>query len=156
MTNANISAALEYHNRTKHSYHSVRANLHDLDWDNRPRSFKVYSTLAPIPLPKPTEPLPLAALNALAAPAGLAAEDIISMQVHVPDLATLARILFLANGIHRFRRYEGVEYSFRTASCTGALYHIDIYLVCGDLPDLSAGACAIAGSCDVAWTKCAR
>ena len=28
---------------------------------------------------------------------------------------------------------------FRAAACTGALYHIDLYLVCGDLPDLGAG-----------------
>jgi SagB-type dehydrogenase family enzyme len=28
---------------------------------------------------------------------------------------------------------------FRAAACTGALYHIELYLVCGDLPDLSAG-----------------
>jgi hypothetical protein len=95
-----------------------------LDWDNRPRLFKAYSTLVPIPLPQPTEPLPLAALDALAAPRELAPEDIMSAVINVPDLATLARILFLSNGVHRLRRYEGVEYSFRTASCTGALYHI--------------------------------
>ncbi len=28
---------------------------------------------------------------------------------------------------------------FRAAACTGALYHIDLYLVCGDLEDLDAG-----------------
>jgi SagB-type dehydrogenase family enzyme len=28
---------------------------------------------------------------------------------------------------------------FRAAACTGALYHIDLYLVCGDLEDLEAG-----------------
>ena len=28
---------------------------------------------------------------------------------------------------------------FRAAACTGALYHIDVYLVCGDLPGLAAG-----------------
>ena len=31
------------------------------------------------------------------------------------------------------------EVYFRAAACTGALYHIDLYLVCGELPDLSAG-----------------
>ena len=29
--------------------------------------------------------------------------------------------------------------AFRAASCTGALYHIELYLVCGDLPGLPAG-----------------
>jgi SagB-type dehydrogenase family enzyme len=28
---------------------------------------------------------------------------------------------------------------FRAAACTGALYHIELYLVCGDLPGLNAG-----------------
>jgi SagB-type dehydrogenase family enzyme len=28
---------------------------------------------------------------------------------------------------------------FRAAACTGALYHIEEYLICGDLPDLEAG-----------------
>ena len=28
---------------------------------------------------------------------------------------------------------------FRAAACTGALYHIELYLVCGDLPGLEAG-----------------
>jgi SagB-type dehydrogenase family enzyme len=29
---------------------------------------------------------------------------------------------------------------FRAAACTGALYHIELYLVCGDMPGLPAGA----------------
>ena len=28
---------------------------------------------------------------------------------------------------------------FRAAACTGALYHIDLYLVCAELQDISAG-----------------
>jgi len=28
---------------------------------------------------------------------------------------------------------------FRAAACTGALFHIELYVVCGDLPDLEAG-----------------
>ena len=28
---------------------------------------------------------------------------------------------------------------FRAAACTGALYHIELYVVCGDLPGLAAG-----------------
>ena len=35
--------------------------------------------------------------------------------------------------------YTGGEIFFRAAACTGALYHIDLYLVCGDLPGLEAG-----------------
>ena len=57
----------------------------------------------------------------------------------VPSLQTLAEILYLSAGITRRRRYPGGEILFRAAACTGALYHVDLYLVCGDLPDLQAG-----------------
>jgi SagB-type dehydrogenase family enzyme len=52
---------------------------------------------------------------------------------------TLAEILFLSAGITKRRSYPGGEMLFRAAACTGALYHIDLYLVCGDLEDLEAG-----------------
>jgi SagB-type dehydrogenase family enzyme len=57
----------------------------------------------------------------------------------VPDLRTLAGILFFSAGITRRRTVPGGEILFRAAACTGALYHIELYLVCGDLPDLEAG-----------------
>ena len=37
------------------------------------------------------------------------------------------------------KRYPGGEIYFRAASCTGALYEIELYLVCGDLLDWNAG-----------------
>ena len=41
MGNRDVSAALEYHNATKHSYWSVRSG-HGLDWPNQPLPFKIY------------------------------------------------------------------------------------------------------------------
>jgi SagB-type dehydrogenase family enzyme len=52
---------------------------------------------------------------------------------------TLAAVLYLSAGITKRRIYPGGEMYFRAAACTGALYHIDLYLVCGDLPELPAG-----------------
>jgi SagB-type dehydrogenase family enzyme len=57
----------------------------------------------------------------------------------IPDLEALARIFSLSAALTKKRSYVGGEMSFRAAACTGALYHIDLYLVCGDLPDLEAG-----------------
>ncbi|MCL6535267.1 MAG: SagB family peptide dehydrogenase, partial [Armatimonadetes bacterium] len=57
----------------------------------------------------------------------------------VPDLETLARLCYFSNGITRVLRRGGEEVAFRAASCTGALYHVELYLVCGELPDLPAG-----------------
>jgi SagB-type dehydrogenase family enzyme len=57
----------------------------------------------------------------------------------VPSIQTLAEILYLSAGITKRRSYPGGEILFRAAACTGALYHIDLYLVCGDLPGSKAG-----------------
>ncbi len=134
MTNRNLEATWTYHNNTKHSYHSVRASTHYLDWSNQPLPFKIYRTLPPIPLPRETGPSGMAALSAiceaLVLPAGEAA---------IPDLKTLAQILYFSAGITKKKTYPGGEIYFRAASCTGALYEVELYVVCGDLPHLEAG-----------------
>jgi SagB-type dehydrogenase family enzyme len=130
--NQDTSFARKYHEQTKHSYRSVRTNQHYLDWDNRPLPFKIYETLAPIPLPEDFS-VPMSALEAIAAQGDGAPGQ------SIPDLAALARLLYLSNGITRVIRHDGEPFYFRAASCTGALYHIELYLVCGNLPGLSAG-----------------
>ena len=47
----NAEAAQAYHDATKHSFASVRANAHSLDFANQPLAFKIYATLEPIRLP---------------------------------------------------------------------------------------------------------
>jgi len=131
--NQNLEATWTYHNGTKHSYQSVRTGTHSWDFSNQPLPFKIYTTLPPIPLPQDFPPLTMPALAAIAAPpAGPAGE-------HAPDLPTIAQILHLGAGITRHRQLDGWEFQFRAAACTGALYHIELYLVCGDLPGLQAG-----------------
>ncbi|MBI2114266.1 MAG: SagB/ThcOx family dehydrogenase [candidate division NC10 bacterium] len=131
--NRQIEEAWAYHDGTKHSHQSVRASTHSLDFSNQPLPFKIYTTLPPIPLPTDPAPITMPALAAIAAPAA------IPMEERIPDLHALAQVLHLSAGITRERRGEGWEVQFRAAACTGALYHIEIYLVCGDLPDLPAG-----------------
>ncbi|MBP1685234.1 MAG: uncharacterized protein H6Q33_1377 [Deltaproteobacteria bacterium] len=135
MTNRDTAAAWQYHNQTKHSVASLRANRHYLDWEIKPRSFKVYPDLQPIPLPRELRPSSVAALSALPPRVGT-----LSDQPVVPDLPALARVLHFCAGITRRKVYPGgEEMYFRAAACTGALYHIDLYVICGDLPGLSAG-----------------
>src|SRR5215831_15858483 len=57
----------------------------------------------------------------------------------IPSLSDLARILFFSAGITKKKTYPGGEMYFRAASCTGALYEIELYVVCGELPGLRAG-----------------
>jgi SagB-type dehydrogenase family enzyme len=122
-----------YHDGTKHSVASVYRQPHHLDWDIMPRPFKVYPDLEPTPLPRDFTSSTRPALAALAEP-GTAAGS-----VSRPDRAALARLLYFSAGVLRRKPYPGGEIFFRAAACTGALYHIDLYLVCGPLPDLEAG-----------------
>jgi len=133
MKNREIDAAWSYHNGTKHSYQSIRAYAHYLDWENRPMPFKIYPKLEPISLP---QHLSSSAMPALAAIASIAADSNSSAPLTSQNLS---EILFLAAGVTKRRSYPGGEMLFRAAACTGALYHIDLYLVCGDLEDLEAG-----------------
>ena len=52
-----------------------------------------------------------------------------------PDLEAIAQLLYLSAGITRHRKYPGGEIYFRAAACTGALYEVELYLVCGDLAE---------------------
>ncbi len=136
MSNRETTAAWSYHDGTKHSVARLRAHPHYLDWDIKPLPFKIYPHLAPIALPRELPPSSVPAIAAIAG-APLAAAGARST---VPDLKTLARILHFSAGITRKKTYPGgQEYYFRAAACTGALYHIDLYVVCGDLPGLPAG-----------------
>ena len=131
MNNTNLDAAWQYHEETSHSPERM-VGAGRLDWDNRPLLFKIYSTLEPVPLPKEFTNSPGSALDAIASQAALAGE-------YVPSLPLLGRLCFFANGITKTIRRAGKRVPFRAAATTGALYHIELYLVCGQLPDLAAG-----------------
>jgi len=133
MNNRDLAAAWAYHDGTKHSFWSIRHNAHFLDWSNKPLPFKIYSAIEPIPLPREVPPLEVPALEAISATSIEAEGDA------VPDLKDLAQALYYSAGITKIKKYPGGEILFRAASCTGALYEIELYLVCGDLPDLKAG-----------------
>jgi SagB-type dehydrogenase family enzyme len=48
-------------------------------------------------------------------------------------------LLYLTAGITRHRKYPSGDIYFRAAACTGALYEVEAYVVCGNLVDLEAG-----------------
>jgi SagB-type dehydrogenase family enzyme len=130
--NHNTEVALNYHNATNHSYARVRSNQHSLDFNNQPIPFKIYPTLDPVPLPAEVRQTGVAALSAIS-------EIVPPQTVSAPDLEAIAQLLYLSAGITRHRKYPGGEIYFRAAACTGALYEIELYLVCGDLAGLEAG-----------------
>jgi len=131
--NRNPEVAWTYHNATKHSYTSIRTNPHFMDWSNQPLPFKIYPTLEPLRLPAEVRQTGVAALSAIA-------ESVPTHTNASPDLEAVAQLLYLSAGITRKRNYAGGEIYFRAAACTGALYEVELYLVCGNLANLDAGA----------------
>ena len=133
MANQDIQAAWHYHNGTKHPHGDLMDRWHSFDPMSQPLLFKIYSDLEPIPLPQDATPSgtpTLAAISTTVSP---------SSSGQTPSIDTLARILHFSAGITKKIDYPWGPMSFRAAACTGALYHIELYIVCGDLPGLEAG-----------------
>ncbi len=130
--NRNPEAAWSYHNATRHSYSSIRSNPHFLDWSNRPSPFKIYPTLEAMRLPGEVRQTGIAALSAIA-------ECVPAQTNATPDLEAVAQLLYLSAGVTRRRGFPDGEIYFRAAACTGALYEVELYVVCGDLANLDAG-----------------
>lgn len=127
------TAAWAYHEATKHSVASVRRSRHMLEWDIMPLPFKVYPQLPPIPLPRDFATSRRSALETIAD------DPPVDSDGRELDLATLAPVFHFTAGVLRRRSYPGREVFFRAQACTGNLHHIDLYLICGELPELTAG-----------------
>ena len=133
MNNHNIEIAWHYHDGTKHPNGMLLNRFHFYNPAIRPIPYKIYKDLRSItvPLDKSESFLALKAICT-----DIKAED----KSQIPDLPTLARILYFSAGITKTIRYPGLgDLEFRAAACTGALFHIEIYVVCKDLPGLQAG-----------------
>ncbi|MHB8566623.1 MAG: SagB/ThcOx family dehydrogenase [Nitrososphaerales archaeon] len=131
--NNEIQIALGYHEQTKHSELSIRIGSHSLDFANKPTPFKIYrSDLSSIPLPREFPQPKINTLDAIApGSSGVVGENI--------DLKIVAELLFFCAGLTRKTRIGGEVYYMRAASATGALYPIELYLICKDLSGLKAG-----------------
>ena len=129
--NRNTDAAWLFHNSTKHSWHSIHTTNHYMDFNNQPSPFKIYPQLEGRRLPTDLASSEVRALEALTAP-----ED-----GNHPDLTLrhLAGMLYYTAGITKRGIVPGGQIFFRAAACTGALYHIELYLVCGGMQELEDG-----------------
>ena len=57
-----------------------------------------------------------------------------------PDVAALARLLVLGAGVHHTKTFrDGEVLYFRNYASAGALYPVEVYVGCADLPGLPAG-----------------
>lgn len=105
------------------------------DWSLEPFAYKVYETLPPLTIPREPTPSTMPALEAIARTGAEPLGDV------MPDRAALARIGLLSNGLINRERTSrsGMTIQYRTAGGTGARYHLELYFICGELPDLDAG-----------------
>ena len=131
--NGQTELALQYHDGTKHPGGSLMDRFHAFDPTRLPRLHKTYLGVETVPLALSEQRLHTPALEAIATagpPKGVAVD------ARIGDVST---ILHLSAGITRRIKRDWGEYTFRAAACTGALYHIELYIVCADLPGLTAG-----------------
>ena len=143
--NKDISYAINYHEATNHSEISLMTSRYRLDWNNRPMPFKVYTdNLFTYNLPTD---FPIPTLNAITSicnryynhNSGITSDSNVLRNGNI-TLKDLSEILFFSAGITREMRYNYGTYYMRAASATGALYPIELYIVCRDLsPNLKAG-----------------
>ncbi len=123
MPNSDTSAARSFHDATKLTYISLAT---------KPPLYKSYRGLPPVALP-PELPSPGAAT--LPSVAGS-----VSPAQGPLDLSVLAQLLHYSAGlIRRSTLRTAGEVHYRAAASAGALYPIELYVVCGDLPGLPAG-----------------
>jgi SagB-type dehydrogenase family enzyme len=134
-SNRKIGIARRYHQGSKHPRGELFDLNHDYDPSREPRGNKSYPDAKSIELPEVAPKTQAPALRAITMQAELPRAN------RTPDLGTVARLLHYTGGITQRLRFPGRvrRMPFRAAACTGALYHIELYLVCGGLLELPAG-----------------
>ena len=124
MPNNDTGAARSFHDATKLSYISLAT---------KPPLYKSYPGLPAVALPPDAPPPDAPTLEAVGGKVGFFSYDL-------PDLTMIARLLHYSAGlIRRSNLRSAGEVHYRAAASAGALYPIELYLVCGELPGIDAG-----------------
>ena len=142
-------AARTYHSRTKWWFEGepdgterilagippeLGPALGEQDPVNEPALFKRYRNLPEVP----TGSRPIEAVGT--AIAAMVSNGQGPEGAAIPDLPTLGRLLERSNGILKtWTSPWGKEIAFRAAGQTGARFHLELYLVTGESPELPAG-----------------
>lgn len=119
--------ARSYHDRTRHTWRSVRASGHQLDWSNQPVPFKLYPDLPPLTLALDLAETDWPALDALSGEEPPNRKRL--------DGSWLSALLFYTAGVTRRWERGGLQLNFRAASSAGALYPVETYVIVRDLDD---------------------
>jgi SagB-type dehydrogenase family enzyme len=134
-----------YHHATKHTFDSVRANAHFLDWRNQPNPFRSYEGVPVIPLaPDPGFP----GIGAFAAMAALA-ERSRELNGRAPELTDgiqldvtwLSRLLWHSMAVSAWKKIprSAERYSLRVNPSSGNLHPTEAYLALGGFAGIGDG-----------------
>src|SRR5579863_10149689 len=132
--NKDTERLFAYHQATKHTYHSVRANARYLDWHNQPDPFRTYEGIPAILLP-PDPGFPNT--GTFAAMAGLAekikppSEDASERGEEIQlDLNWLSSFLWHSMAVSAWKKVPGTgaRYSLRVNPSSGNLHPTEIYI----------------------------
>jgi SagB-type dehydrogenase family enzyme len=128
-----IERIADYHNSTKHTYASVRANQQKLDWSSQPKPFRVFADHPKVDLPKELIAAEAQALRVLS-------DGLHQGALHPPqDLTTLASWLHLASGITGEGRVGKHKYHLRSCPSSSALFPFEIYVAAFAVRGLEPG-----------------
>jgi SagB-type dehydrogenase family enzyme len=123
-----------YHQATKHTYHSVRANAHYLDWSNQPDPFRTYEG-APVAMLLPEPGFPdtgtFGTMGALGGGTRIAGEN--DSEDGDPirlDAIWLSRLLWHSMAISAWKKvtHSSNRYSLRVNPSSGNLHPTETYL----------------------------
>jgi SagB-type dehydrogenase family enzyme len=143
--NQQTQRLFEYHQATKHTYHSVRTNAHYLDWRNQPNPFRTYEGAPVIALPHdPGFPNigTFAAMGALGREARFTGENGSENRGTIPlDAIWLSRLLWHSMAISAWKKVpgSGSRYSLRVNPSSGNLHPTETYLALRGFAGLGDG-----------------
>lgn len=149
--NSETARLFAYHDRTKHTYFSVRTIPHVLDWENQPKPFRTFTGTPTVALPLPvslTAPL-FRTLRELPTWPDVSSRepDVSSREIddHAAgttwDLPRLSALLFHSLAISAWKRVRGTDfrYSLRVNPSAGNLHPTEAYLALREANNLPAG-----------------
>jgi SagB-type dehydrogenase family enzyme len=132
--NRETARLFAYHHATKHSFDSVRANAHFLDWRNQPNPFRSYDGAPLISLaPEPGFPEAgaFATMAALAENPALSRSHAQGREESPLDAKWLSRLLWHSMAVSAWKKVPRTEdrYSLRVNPSSGNLHPTETYVV---------------------------
>lgn len=134
-----------YHQATKHTYQSVRASAHFLDWRNQPNPFRTYDGAQLVALPGDPDFPDMGTFVAMGAldEAATTAEksDPAERPAVALDATCLSRLLWHSMAVSAWKKIpgSGSRYSLRVNPSSGNLHPTETYLVLRGMEDLRDG-----------------